>query len=276
MHQGLQAAQRVAAARATSPTGRSSRPSAQPARRTSMRGTPYSPGRRGNGIARARPTARAYDPTSGIIDGVVDANGDPVRFVDQGNLSVLGDDSWKWLLVGPVASRAVNRVGLNIALYVVVMVAAALLVVAAVRVLDDDPVRRRCRSRASSSSTRRPARSSSGTATSSPPPRRRRGVRQHPLRRRPGLHRRGGGRCDRRLPRPVRQVDRRRDQGPPGQQVGHGRRGALGRRGRPGPRQRDRDRRDQRHRRRTSRPATSRWPATSGSSSSSSTRRASG
>ncbi len=43
-----------------------------------------------------------YDPTSGVIDGVTDANGNPVRLGDQGNLSVLGDDSWKWLLVGPV------------------------------------------------------------------------------------------------------------------------------------------------------------------------------
>ena len=43
-------------------------------------------------------------PPSGIIDGVVDANGNPVHLGDQGNLSVLGDDAWKWLLVGPVVA----------------------------------------------------------------------------------------------------------------------------------------------------------------------------
>jgi phospholipid/cholesterol/gamma-HCH transport system substrate-binding protein len=67
-----------------------------------QRGTPYSPdGRIGNPGAAYR---GAYDPTSGIIDGVVDANGNPVHLGDQGNLSVLGDDSWKWLLVGPVVT----------------------------------------------------------------------------------------------------------------------------------------------------------------------------
>ncbi len=67
-----------------------------------QRGTPYSPdGRYGNPGAAYR---GAYDTTSGIIDGVVDANGNPVHLGDQGNLSVLGGDSWKWLLVGPVVS----------------------------------------------------------------------------------------------------------------------------------------------------------------------------
>ena len=67
-----------------------------------QRGTPYSPdGRHGSPGAAYR---SGYDPTSGIMDGVVDANGDPVHLGDQGNLSVLGDDSWKWLLVGPVVS----------------------------------------------------------------------------------------------------------------------------------------------------------------------------
>ena len=70
-----------------------------------MRGTQYSPGRQpGNSARRAR-TAASYDPTSGVVDGAVDANGDPVRFVDPGNLSVLGGDSWKWLLVGPVVTH---------------------------------------------------------------------------------------------------------------------------------------------------------------------------
>ena len=67
-----------------------------------QRGTPYSPdGRYGTPGAAYR---GGYDPTSGIIDGVVDANGNPVHLGDQGNLSVLGDDSWKWLLVGPVVA----------------------------------------------------------------------------------------------------------------------------------------------------------------------------
>jgi phospholipid/cholesterol/gamma-HCH transport system substrate-binding protein len=67
-----------------------------------QRGSPYSPdGRSGTPGAAYR---GSYDATSGIIDGVVDANGNPVHLGDQGNLSVLGDDSWKWLLVGPVAT----------------------------------------------------------------------------------------------------------------------------------------------------------------------------
>ena len=67
-----------------------------------QRGTPYAPdGRYGDPGAAYR---GSYDPTSGIIDGVVDANGNPVHLGDPGNLSVLGDDSWKWLLVGPVVA----------------------------------------------------------------------------------------------------------------------------------------------------------------------------
>jgi phospholipid/cholesterol/gamma-HCH transport system substrate-binding protein len=67
-----------------------------------QRGTPYSPdGRHGSPGAAYR---SGYDPTSGLMEGVVDANGDPVHLGDQGNLSVLGDDSWKWLLVGPVVA----------------------------------------------------------------------------------------------------------------------------------------------------------------------------
>jgi phospholipid/cholesterol/gamma-HCH transport system substrate-binding protein len=67
-----------------------------------QRGTAYSPdGQTGTPGAAYR---GGYDPTSGIIDGVVDANGNPVHLGDAGNLSVLGDDSWKWLLVGPVVT----------------------------------------------------------------------------------------------------------------------------------------------------------------------------
>ena len=90
------------------PTARSSRPSAPPARRTSSAARRTRPtagnGSPGRGLPRAATT-----PTSGIIDGVVDANGNPVHLGDQGNLSVLGDDSWKWLLVGPVVASTVNR-----------------------------------------------------------------------------------------------------------------------------------------------------------------------
>ena len=102
MHGGLHAARTSGGRPRTSPTVRSSRPSAPPARRSS------------SAARRTRPTAGTaspgaayrggYDPTSGIIDGVVDANGNPVHLGDQGNLSVLGDDSWKWLLVGPVVA----------------------------------------------------------------------------------------------------------------------------------------------------------------------------
>jgi phospholipid/cholesterol/gamma-HCH transport system substrate-binding protein len=67
-----------------------------------QRGTPYFPdGQVGNPGAAYR---GGYDQTSGIIDGVVDANGNPVHLGDQGNLSVLGDDAWQWLLVGPVVT----------------------------------------------------------------------------------------------------------------------------------------------------------------------------
>ena len=69
-----------------------------------MRGPKHSPGntRSGNPGAVYR---SSYDPRTGIVSGAVDAHGDPVRFLDQGNLSILGGDAWKWLLVGPVTSR---------------------------------------------------------------------------------------------------------------------------------------------------------------------------
>ena len=69
-----------------------------------MRGTQHSPQdtRHGNPGAVYR---ASYDPETGIVSGAVDAHGDPVRFLDQGNLSILGGDAWKWLLVGPVTSR---------------------------------------------------------------------------------------------------------------------------------------------------------------------------
>jgi phospholipid/cholesterol/gamma-HCH transport system substrate-binding protein len=69
-----------------------------------MRGPKYSPGSSGN-PSPGRLYRSSYDPSTGIVSGAVDAQGNPVRFVDQGNLSILGGDSWKWLLVGPVVTR---------------------------------------------------------------------------------------------------------------------------------------------------------------------------
>ncbi|MGH3361944.1 MAG: MlaD family protein [Nocardioides sp.] len=69
-----------------------------------MRGTKYAPGGPRN-PSPGRAYRSSYDPASGLVSGAVDADGNPVRFRDQGNLSILGGDSWKWLLVGPVASR---------------------------------------------------------------------------------------------------------------------------------------------------------------------------
>ena len=70
-----------------------------------MRGTKYAPGGSRNPGSPGRVYRSTYDPRTGLVQGAVDAQGDPVRFLDQGNLSVLGGDSWKWLLVGPVTQR---------------------------------------------------------------------------------------------------------------------------------------------------------------------------
>ena len=68
-----------------------------------MRGTKYAPGGPRNPSSVGRAYRSSYDPVTGVVDGAVDGGGNPVRFRDQGNLSILGGDSWKWLLVGPVA-----------------------------------------------------------------------------------------------------------------------------------------------------------------------------
>ncbi|GAB3765847.1 phospholipid/cholesterol/gamma-HCH transport system substrate-binding protein [Nocardioides ginsengisegetis] len=68
-----------------------------------MRGGKYAPGGPNNSSV-GRAYRASYDPSTGIVYGAVDKDGRPVRFRDQGNLSVLGGDSWKWLLVGPVVS----------------------------------------------------------------------------------------------------------------------------------------------------------------------------
>lgn len=69
-----------------------------------MRGPKYSPGSPGN-PSPPRSYVGTYDPATGLTPSAVDANGNPVRFSEAGDLSILGDDSWKWLLVGPVAGR---------------------------------------------------------------------------------------------------------------------------------------------------------------------------
>jgi phospholipid/cholesterol/gamma-HCH transport system substrate-binding protein len=69
-----------------------------------MRGANHVPGTPGN-PSPGRDYTGSYDPRSGVVAGVTDAHGRPVRFVDPGDLSIMGDDAWKWLLVGPVATR---------------------------------------------------------------------------------------------------------------------------------------------------------------------------
>lgn len=67
-----------------------------------MRGPKHSPS--GSASSPGRVYRSSYDPVTGYVDGAVDAGGNPVRFVDQGDLSILGGDSWKWLLVSSVMS----------------------------------------------------------------------------------------------------------------------------------------------------------------------------
>lgn len=77
-----------------------------PARCTSprpynQRGSKYSPGTPLNSNP-ARAAVGSYDPLTGALSGAVDQYGNPVRYVDPGNLAIMGNDAWKWLLVGPV------------------------------------------------------------------------------------------------------------------------------------------------------------------------------
>ncbi|MCW2795921.1 MlaD family protein [Nocardioides sp.] len=67
-----------------------------------MRGPTHSPGSAYNSSS-GRVYRGTYDPASGLVQGAVDRHGNPVRLGDQGNLSIMGSDAWKWLLVGPVA-----------------------------------------------------------------------------------------------------------------------------------------------------------------------------
>ena len=68
-----------------------------------MRGVPHVPGHGAN-ASPSRSYGATYDPGTGFVDGAFDARGNPIRFRQPTNLSVLEDDAWKWLLVGPVAN----------------------------------------------------------------------------------------------------------------------------------------------------------------------------
>jgi phospholipid/cholesterol/gamma-HCH transport system substrate-binding protein len=70
---------------------------------SNYRGFNYSPGTPNNPNP-GRVAVGSYDPRTGLSDSAVDAEGQPVRFGSP-NISILGDDSWKWLLVGPVAGQ---------------------------------------------------------------------------------------------------------------------------------------------------------------------------
>ena len=70
-----------------------------------MRGPRMAPGPSGANASPARVYSGSYDPATGRVPGMVDANGNPVEFNQPDNLSVLGGDAWKWMLVGPVARR---------------------------------------------------------------------------------------------------------------------------------------------------------------------------
>ncbi len=71
----------------------------------SMRGSRYAPANRKNRASPGRVYSGTYDPSTGAVPGLVDTAGNPVKLMQPENLSVLGGDAWKWLLVGPVASR---------------------------------------------------------------------------------------------------------------------------------------------------------------------------
>lgn len=70
-----------------------------------MRGSKYAPGNRKNKASPPRVYSGSYDPATGEVPGLVDTQGNPVKLKQPESLSVLGGDAWKWLLVGPVASR---------------------------------------------------------------------------------------------------------------------------------------------------------------------------
>ncbi len=69
------------------------------------RGSRNAPGMRGDNASPARVYSGVYDPSTGSVPGLVDEQGNPVRLNQPEDLSVLGGDAWKWLLIGPVASK---------------------------------------------------------------------------------------------------------------------------------------------------------------------------
>ena len=75
-----------------------------------MRGPKYSPDAEGlnyaprpaTGFGERSAVTGSYDPVTGLMSGAVDAEGVPVRHQPVGDLSLLGDRAWTWLLTGPV------------------------------------------------------------------------------------------------------------------------------------------------------------------------------
>lgn len=70
-----------------------------------QRGSQFSPEKGAGTNSPGRAYRGSYDPTTGLTDSAVDKDGNPVSVHSPQNLSILGDDSWKWLLVGPVAQQ---------------------------------------------------------------------------------------------------------------------------------------------------------------------------
>lgn len=70
-----------------------------------MRGPKMVPGARKGNASPPRVYSDVYDPVTGRVPSVSDRYGNPVEVKQPGQLSVLGGDAWKWMLVGPVADR---------------------------------------------------------------------------------------------------------------------------------------------------------------------------
>jgi phospholipid/cholesterol/gamma-HCH transport system substrate-binding protein len=70
-----------------------------------MRGPDTAPGPQRANASPPRVYSGLDALANGELPGLVDVNGNPVRFRQPGNLSVLGGDAWKWMLIDPVLSR---------------------------------------------------------------------------------------------------------------------------------------------------------------------------
>ncbi|HEY9563030.1 MAG TPA: MlaD family protein [Nocardioides sp.] len=68
-----------------------------------QRGSVFAPGRSQGANSTGKSYRGTYNPSTGEVDGAMDKDGNPISVHSPQNLSVLGNDSWKWLLVGPVA-----------------------------------------------------------------------------------------------------------------------------------------------------------------------------